>query len=70
MKRSILTLATVGVLATILSGCAEDNYNAGYTSYDNRNNYNKKMDYVAKEAAYEASTKLSAQDIENINNLK
>ena len=51
-------------MTMLLSGCAEDNYNTGYNSYD------RKVDYVAQDAMYEASSKLSAQDIKNINNLK
>ena len=69
MNRILLAITSVGVLM-ILGGCAEDNYNAGYNSYDNRSNYDRKMDYVAQDAAYDASSKLSAQDIKNINKLK
>ncbi len=70
MKKTVLTVIVAGVLTLIFSGCAEDNYNAGYNSYDNRSNYDRKMDNVAEDAMYEASSKLSAQDIKNINNLK
>ena len=70
MKKTVLTATAVGMLAFIFSGCAEDNYNAGYNSYDNRSNYDRKMDNVAEDAMYDASSKLSAQDIKNINNLK
>ena len=72
--KTVSTLLFVGVLASIMSGCAEDNYNAGYNSYDNsydsRSNADRKLDYAAQDAAYDASSKLSAQDIKNINNLK
>jgi len=57
-------------MTMLLSGCAEDNYNTGHNSYDKRSNYDRKVDYVAQDAMYEASSKLSAQDIKNINNLK
>ena len=70
MSKIVLTLLSVGVLAIVVSGCAEDNYNAGYNSYDNRSNYDRKMDYVAQDAVYDASSNLSAQDMKNINNLK
>ena len=70
MKKTVLTVIVAGMLTLIFSGCAEDNYNAGYNSYDNRSNYDRKMDNVAEDAMYEASSKLSAQDIKNINNLK
>ena len=70
ISKTVSTLLFVGVLASIMSGCAEDNYNAGYNSYDKRSNADRKLDYAAQDAAYEASSKLSAQDIKNINNLK
>ena len=70
MSKKNLILLALGVFAIAVSGCAEDNYNAGYNSYDNRSNYDRKMDYVAQDAVYDASSKLSAQDIKNINNLK
>jgi len=70
MKKTVLTVIVAGMLTLIFSGCAEDNYNAGYNSYDNRSNYDRKMDNVAEDAMYDASSKLSAQDIKNINNLK
>ena len=66
MKKTILTIAITGVLAVIFSGCAQDNYN----SYDNRSNYDRKMDYAAQDAVYDASKNLSAQDMKNLNNLK
>lgn len=65
-----MTILSLVVAAVLFTGCAEDNYNAGYNSYDSRNNSDRKIDYVAQDAAYEASSKLSAQDIKNINNLK
>ena len=70
MKKTILALIVAGMLTLIFSGCVEDNYNAGYNSYDNRSNYDRKMDNAAEDAMYEASSQLSAQDIKNINNLK
>ena len=70
MKKTVLTVIVAGMLTLIFSGCAGDNYNAGYNSYDNRSNYDRKMDNAAEDAMYEASSKLSAQDIKNINNLK
>ena len=69
MNKVTLIIATVGVLS-ILGGCAEDNYNASYNSYDNRSNYDRKMDYVAQDAVNDVASNLSAQDIKNINNLK
>ena len=54
----------------LFSGCAKDNYNAGYNSYDNRSSYDRKMDYEVHKDAYEASKMLSAQDIKNIENMK
>jgi len=67
-KRSILT--TIAILAILLGGCAEDNYNSGYNSYNNRSSYDRKMDNVARNAAYEVSNSLSAQEIQNLKNLK
>ena len=66
MKKTILIISITGVLAVIFSGCAQDNYN----SYDNRSNYDRKMDYAAQDAVYDASKNLSAQDMKNLNNLK
>jgi len=70
MKTLLPTIIFTGIMTMLLSGCAEDNYNTGYNSYDKRSNYDRKVDYVAQDAMYEASSKLSAQDIKNINNLK
>ena len=70
MTKMILAVISAGILAMIFSGCAGDNYDQGYNSYDNRSNYDRKMDYVVEDAAYDASRSLSAQDIKNINNLK
>ena len=70
MKKTLqITISALfGIL--LLSGCAEDNYNAGYNSYDNRSSYDRHMDNAAEDAVYDASQQLSAQDIKNINNLK
>ena len=65
-----MALLTLGFASLLLSGCAGDNYNTEHNSYDNRSSYDRKMDYVAQEAAYDAGSQLSAQDIKNINNLK
>ena len=70
MNKTLFTLLVAAVFSMILGGCAEDNYNAGYNSYDNRSNYDRKMDYVAQEAVNDAANQLSAQDIKNLNNLK
>lgn len=70
MKTTSLTLTMAGIFTMICSGCAEDNYNAGYNSYDNSSNYDRKMEYVAQNAVNDAASKLSTQDIKNINNLK
>ena len=70
MRKNILAVISAGILSMLLSGCAGDNYDQGYNSYDNRSNYDRKMDNVVEDAAYDASRSLSAQDIKNINNLK
>ncbi len=70
MNKTLFMLLTAGMFLMLLSGCAEDNYNAGYNSYDNRSSYDRKMDYVAQEAVNDAANQLSAQDIKNLNNLK
>ena len=70
MRKILMALLTLGFASLLFSGCAGDNYNAGHNSYDNRSNYDRKMDHVAQEAAYDASSQLSASDIKNINNLK
>ena len=70
MKKTLLLLMATGFTSLLLNGCAGDSYNSGYNSYDNRSNYDRKMDYVAEDAVYDASNKLSAQDIKNLNNLK
>ena len=70
MNKTLFILLTVGAFLLLLNGCAEDNYNAGYNSYDNRSSYDRKMDYVAQEAVNDAASQLSAQDIKNLNNLK
>ncbi len=53
MKKTILTIATTGVLAVIFSGCAQDNYNAGNTSYENKNN-SVQSNKIDKDLAMEA----------------
>ena len=65
-----MTFSVLGVCVMLFSGCAKDNYNAGYNSYDNRSSYDRKMDYEVHKDAYEASKMLSAQDIKNIENMK
>jgi len=70
MTKTIFTIATVSMLTMMLSGCAQDNYNSGYNSYDNRSYQDRKLDYAAQDAMNDATSKLSAQDIKNINNLK
>ena len=54
MKKTILTIATTGVLAVIFSGCAQDNYNAGNNSYDNKNN-SVASNKIDRDLAIEAS---------------
>jgi hypothetical protein len=70
MKKMIMTCSVLGICSMLLSGCAGDNYNSGYNSYDNRSSYDRKMDYEVHKDAYEASKMLSAQDIKNIENMK
>jgi len=70
MKKIVLIAISAGFGILLLSGCAEDNYNANYNSYDNRSNYDRNMDRVAQNAAHDASQQLSAQDIKNLNSLK
>ena len=70
MKKTILTAVAAGMFAMILGGCAGDNYNPGYNSYDNRSDNERKIDYAAQDEAYKISDNLSAQDVKNLNNLK
>jgi hypothetical protein len=70
MKRMMVALIAAGVLTILFSGCAENNYNTGYSSYDTRSSYDKKMDDEVQKDADEASKMLSAQDIKNIENMK
>ena len=65
-----ILLICIGILSILLTGCAEDNYNSGYNSYDTRSSYDRKMDSAAQDAMYDATKNLSAQDMKNINNLK
>lgn len=66
MNKTIITIATTGILAMLFTGCAGDNYDP----YDNRSSQDRKLDYVAQDAMYDATSKLSAQDMKNLNNLK
>jgi len=66
IKKTVPLLLIAGVSATLLSGCAGESYN----TYDNRSYEEKKIDYAAQNAANDAASSLSAQDIKNINNLK
>lgn len=47
-------------------GCAGDNYDP----YDSRSSQDRKLDYAAQDAMHDATSKLSSQDMKNINNLK
>ncbi len=64
MKKKLNLLMAIVFVAILFSGCAEDNYNSSYNSYD------RKMDNAAKADAYEISNNLSTQDLQNLNNLK
>lgn len=70
MKKTMIIFTVAGALITFFNGCAGDNYNYGYNSYDNRSSYDRKMDYEVHKDVAEASKILSAQDIKNIENLK
>ena len=65
-KKMILSLSLAVTAASLLSGCAGDSYN----TYNNRSYEDRKIDYAAQQAANDAASSLSAQDIKNINNLK
>jgi PBP1b-binding outer membrane lipoprotein LpoB len=64
MQKTIITCMAVGVFAILLSGCAEDNYNAGYNSYENQN------DREVDSAISQEMNSLSKQDIAQLNTLK
>ena len=73
MNRTLLlSLLAASVSVFTLSGCTGDSYNGynSYDRYDNRSSYDRKMDYEAHKDVQEASKMLSAQDIQNIENLK
>ena len=66
MTKTILTVIAVGMLTIIFSGCAGDNYEPQYNSYDNRSYNDKKIDgAIASEM-----NSLSNKDLAELNNLK
>jgi PBP1b-binding outer membrane lipoprotein LpoB len=60
----MIALIVSGVLIILLSGCAEDNYNAGYNSYENQN------DRDVNRAISQEMNSLSEEDIAQLNKLK
>ncbi|MEO1938767.1 MAG: hypothetical protein ABGW85_09075 [Sulfurimonas sp.] len=64
MKKSSMVIVTTGLLATLLGGCAENNYNAGYNSYESKN------DREVNRAINQEVNSLSDQDIAQLNKLK
>ena len=70
-RTRLLTILTAAFAVLTLVGCAGDSYN-GYNSYgyDNRDSYDKQIDYEAHKDVAEASKMLSEQDIQDIQNLK
>ena len=67
MKTKLLMCVSMGILVLLFSGCAEDNYNAGYNNnYDNRSYNDKEIDNVI---ATEMNS-LSDADIAALNTLK
>lgn len=66
MNKTIITIVTTGILTMFFIGCAGDNYDP----YDSRSSQDRKLDYAAQDAMHDATSKLSSQDIKNINNLK
>ncbi len=70
MKRPIILLLMTAIAGWMLSGCAEDNYNAGYIGTNSYESYDHRMDRAAQDAMKDAAGQLSAQDIKNLNSLK
>ena len=66
MTKTILTVVAAGIFTMILSGCAGDNYEPQYNSYDDRSNNEKQIDgAIASEM-----NSLSDKDIAQLNKLK
>lgn len=66
MTKTILTVVAAGMFAMILGGCAGDNYDPGYNSYDNRSQNDRKIDG----AISQEMNSLSDRDLSELNNLK
>jgi len=61
---TIIKSILMGTFAILLSGCAGDNYNAGYNSYENQN------DRDVNRAISQEMNSLSQDDIAQLNKLK
>ncbi len=64
MKKNRTVILAAGLLAILLGGCAENNYNAGYNSYESKN------DREVNRAINQEVNSLSDQDIAQLNKLK
>ncbi len=64
MKKNRTVILAAGLLAILLGGCAENNYNAGYNSYESKN------DREVNRAINQEVNSLSKDDIAELNKLK
>jgi len=64
MRKTIMIFTALGVCAMLFSGCAGDNYDAGYNSYENQN------DREVNKAISQEMNSLSQEDIAQLNKLK
>ena len=64
MKKNRTVILAAGLLAILLGGCAENNYNAGYNSYESKN------DREVNRAINQEVNSLSDKDIAQLNKLK
>ncbi len=64
MKKNRTVILAAGLLAILLGGCAENNYNAGYNSYESKN------DREVNRAINQEVNSLSKNDIAELNKLK
>ena len=66
LKKTVLTIVSIGLASMLLNGCAGDNYEPQYSSYDNRSQNDREIDGVISQEM----NSLSDKNIAELNKLK